>query len=219
MRTSRLRSVIMFGRKSSEARAQPSAPADSASGHEHDPQAPKGRPTPSRKEAEQARKSTIRAPKGGKRTKEGKKAARERDREDRARSRAGMLAGDERYMPARDRGPARKFARDYVDSRFTLAEYFIFVAIGVILLGFINNPAIQWFVSMAFFLFTTLIVLDLIIMLIQLNRNAAKEFPEKSERKGITLYAALRVLQFRRLRLPPPRVTRRGLPVVPKNKK
>lgn len=201
----------MFGRKRETAQTEV---LDTAAG-EHNPQAPKGRPTPSRKEAESARKSSIRTPKN---TKEGKKAARERDREERARKRAGMLAGDERYMPARDRGPVRKFVRDYVDSRFTLAEYFIFVAIGVIALGFINNPALQWYISMGFFIFTTLIVLDLLIMLIQMNRSAAKEFPDKAERKGITLYAALRTLQFRRLRLPPPRVTRRGLPVTPKTK-
>ena len=201
----------MFGRKRDTAQTQPAEVAPA----EHDPQAPKGRPTPSRKEAESARKSSIRTPKN---TKEGKKAAREREREDRARTRAGMLAGDERYMPARDRGPARKFVRDYVDSRFTLAEFFIFIAIGVILLGFINNPALQWYISMGFFLFTTLIVLDLVIMLIQMNRRASREFPDKAERKGITLYAALRVLQFRRLRLPPPRVNRRGLPIEPKTK-
>ncbi len=208
----RLRSRFMFGRKRDTAQTQPAE----GTAAEHDPQAPKGRPTPSRKEAESARKSSIRTPKN---TKEGKQAARERDREERARTRAGMMAGDERYMPARDRGPARKFVRDYVDSRFTLAEFFIFVAIGVILLGFINNPALQWYISMGFFLFTTLIVLDLVIMLFQMNRRARAEFPDKAERKGITLYAALRVLQFRRLRLPPPRVNRRGLPIEPKTKK
>ena len=62
-------------------------------------QSGKGRPTPSRKEAEAARKTTIRAKRG---TKEGKKASREADRMERARQRQGMLAGDPRFLPARD---------------------------------------------------------------------------------------------------------------------
>ncbi len=197
----------MFGRKKAED-AEPSVTPDP--GAADDPRAPKGRPTPSRKEAEAARKQHLRVPKD---SREAKRAARERDRADRARQRAGMMAGDERYLPPRDQGPAKAFTRDFVDSRFTVAEYFIFVAIAVLVLGFVQVPAVQSFVSLAFFGFTALIAIDTIILLVSLNRRAAKEFPDKSARKGITLYAILRALQLRRLRLPPPRVRRGGRPI------
>ncbi len=95
----------------------------------------------------------------------------------RARQRAGMMVGDERYMPARDRGANRRFVRNFVDARFTIAEYFIFIAIAVLLLGFVQNPAIQSFVSLAFFAVTALIVIDTAILLIQMNIRAKKEFP------------------------------------------
>jgi hypothetical protein len=179
----------------------------------NDPRAPKGRATPSRKEAEAARKQGLRATSRGRGTKEGKKAAREADREARARQRAGMMVGDERYMPARDRGANRRFVRDFVDARITVAEYFIFIAIAVLLLGFVQNPAVQSFVSLAFFAVTALIVIDTIILLIQLSRKAKKEFPQKSDRRGLMLYAVMRALQLRRLRLPPPMVTRGGKPI------
>ena len=168
-------------------------------------QSGKGRPTPSRKEAEAARKTTIRAKRG---TKEGKKASREADRMERARQRQGMLAGDPRYLPARDQGPVRAFVRDFVDGRYTVAEYFIFMAVVVLLLGFINNPSIQQLVSVGFFLMATLIVVDTSILIIQLTRRAKKAFPEKSDRRGIILYALMRTLQYRRLRMPKPRVQR-----------
>ena len=165
----------------------------------NDPRAPKGRATPSRKEAEAARKQGLRASSRGRTTKEGKKASRE--------------VGDERYMPARDRGANRRFARNFVDARFTIAEYFIFIAIAVLLLGFVQNPAIQSFVSLAFFAVTALIVIDTAILLIQMNIRAKKEFPDKSDRRGLMLYAVMRTLQLRRLRLPPPMVTRGGKPI------
>jgi hypothetical protein len=168
-------------------------------------QSGKGRPTPSRKEAEAARKTTIRA-KGG--TKEGKKASREADRSERARQRQGMLAGDPRFLPARDQGPVRAFVRDFVDGRFTVAEYFIFMAVVVLLLGFINNPSIQQLVSVGFFLMAALIVVDTSILIIQLSISTKKAFPEKSDRRGIILYALMRTLQYRRLRMPKPRVQR-----------
>lgn len=199
----------MFGRKQASPESEPTAPlVDDA-----DPRSPKGRPTPSRKEAEAARKQNLRIPKD---PKEAKKASRERDREDRARSRAGMMAGDDRYLPTRDKGPARAFTRDFVDSRFTVAEFFIFVAVAVLVLGFVRNQAIQSFVSIAFFAFTAVILVDTVILLVTLNRRASAQFPDKADRKGITLYAMLRTLQLRRLRLPPPRVRRGGAPLAPK---
>ena len=168
-------------------------------------QSGKGRPTPSRKEAEAARKTTIRAKSG---TKAGKKASREADRADRARQRAGMLAGDPRFLTARDQGPVRAYVRDYVDGRYTVAEYFIFMAVVVLLLGFVNNPSIQQLVSIGFFLMATLIVVDTSILIIQLSIRTKKAFPDKADRKGITLYALMRTLQYRRLRMPKPRVQR-----------
>ena len=35
-----------------------------------------------------------------------------------AKQREALANGDERYLPARDKGPVRRFVRDYVDSRF-----------------------------------------------------------------------------------------------------
>lgn len=199
----------MFGRK----KATPAESAQPTGGEEQDPRSPKGRPTPSRRDAEAARKQNLRIPKD---PKEARKAARERDREDRARSRAAMMAGDERHLPARDQGPARALTRDFVDARFTLAEFFIFIAIGVLLLGFVRNPLLQSWVSIGFFAVTTLIAVDTIVLLVQLNTRAKQAFPDKSDRRGLTLYAALRTLQLRRLRLPPPRVRRGGAPKAPK---
>jgi hypothetical protein len=202
----------MFGRKQTPAAEVPAAPST----EEQDPRSSKGRPTPSRREAEAARKQQLKIPKD---PKEAKKAARERERDDRTHARAAMMSGDDRYLPARDKGPVRAYVRDFVDSRFTIAEFFIFVAVSVLVLGFIRNPAIQSFVSLAFFAFTALIAVDTFVLLFQLNRRAKEAFPESAERKGITLYAVLRTLQLRRLRLPPPRVRRGGAPVPPKKQK
>jgi len=203
----------VFGRKPSPADSS----ADSAEpSDDHDPRSAKGRPTPTRREAQAARKQQLRIPKD---PKAAKKAARERDQVDRARRRQGMLAGDPKYLPARDQGPGKAFARDFVDSRITLAEYFIFIAVGVLVLGFFRDPAVQSLVSLAFFALTAVIAIDTVILLVTLRRRAKAALPEAADRKGITLYAAMRTLQLRRLRLPPPRVRRGGAPVEPKQPK
>ena len=199
----------MFGRK----QAQPTQASPTPQVDGSDAASTKGRPTPSRREAEAARKQQIKIPKD---PKEAKKAARERERADRTRNRAAMMAGDERALPPRDQGAARAFTRDFVDARFTMAEFFIFIAVGVLVLGFIRNPVIQSAVSLTFFAFSALIAVDSAVLLFQLNRRAKAMFPEASDRRGITLYAALRTLQLRRLRLPPPKVKRGGRPIPPK---
>lgn len=171
----------------------------------------KGHATPSRREAEDARKNQLKIPKD---PKAAKKAARQRDQEERSRARQGMKNGEERYLSARDRGPARAFVRDFVDGRITLAEFFIFIAIAVLALGFIKNQFIQSWVSIGFFAVTALIVVDTVVLLVQLSLRSKKEFPDATDRKGLLLYATLRTLQLRRLRLPPPRVRRGGAPKV-----
>jgi len=190
----------MFGKKQESKPAVPTS-EESTEG--------KGRPTPSRRDSEAARKTRVKVPNN---PKEAKKASRERARLDRDRSRKGMMAGEERYMQARDQGPGKAFTRDFVDSRFSLAEYFIVVAVLVLILGFVPVPSIQFWVTLGFFAFTAIMVIDVIIMVALLNRTATKTFDNPADRKGLTLYAVLRVMQFRRLRLPPPRLKRGGIP-------
>jgi hypothetical protein len=116
-----------------------------------------------------------------------------------------------RLTGPRKRGPARVWLPA---KRSTCRR-----AIAVLLLGFIKNQALSTLISTGFFAITALIAIDSIILVIQLNKRAKEAFPNEAERKGITLYALLRTLQLRRLRLPPPRVRRGGKPVPPKGSK
>src|SRR5690625_6216887 len=43
----------------------------------------------------------------------------------RERQRQALLSGDERGMPVRDRGPVRRWVRDYVDARWNIGECFL----------------------------------------------------------------------------------------------
>ena len=74
----------------------------------------KGRPTPKRKDAESARKVSSLAPARSKEEKARQKSA---ARAARIAQRAAYLRGDESALPSRDRGPIKKFVRNYVDSR------------------------------------------------------------------------------------------------------
>jgi hypothetical protein len=198
----------MFGRK--QAPSDPGVDSPDVSGGQG---SGKGRPTPSRKEAEAARKQALRVPKD---PKAARRAARERDRQARNQQRAALMAGDERALPARDQGPVKRYVRDFVDSRFTIAEFFIFIALAVLVLGFIPNPVVQFGVSISWMALIAVVAFDEIFLLLRLNSGLRKHFPEKSERKGALWYAGLRTLQLRRFRLPPPRVRRGETPEDPR---
>lgn len=171
-------------------------------------QRPKGRPTPPRKQTEQARRKSLKTPAD---PKAAKKALRQREREDRARSRAGLMAGDARYLPPRDQGPAKAFTRDFVDSKRHLSEFFVFFAVGILLAGFIRP--IQGIMYLLWFAVTLVVVGEVTWVLLKLRRELTQRWPEKSDRKGCLLYATLRCLQLRKLRVPPPRVKAGGAPV------
>ena len=82
-------------------------------------EAGKGRRTPTRKEAEAARKKQMKVPVTRKEQAKRERAARE---ELRLKQREALKTGDEKYLPVRERGPVRKFCRDYVDRRWNFAR-------------------------------------------------------------------------------------------------
>jgi Protein of unknown function (DUF3043) len=178
----------------------------------------KGHPTPTRKEAEAQRKQTLKVSSD---PKAAKKAAKERAAQERAASRAALLAGDESALPPRDAGPVKRYVRDYIDSRWAAAELFMPLALLVLVVGFL--PWRSWglvnaqgYVSMLWLVLTLFILVDTTVLLMRMGRELKKQWPADADRKGATFYGLMRVLQIRRLRLPPPRLRRGGRPVTPK---
>jgi hypothetical protein len=173
----------------------------------------KGRATPSRKDAEAARKQTLKIPTD---PKAAKKAARQRSSQDRATAQAALRSGDDRYLPARDAGPLKAFARQYVDSRISAGEFFIPVAVAILLLGFVKVTWISEALVWIWLLMLVGVVTDSFYLWFRLSRLLPEKFPNES-RKGVVAYAIMRSLQIRRLRLPKPKFKAGGRPVVRKS--
>ena len=169
-----------------------------------DPQAPKGRPTPKRSEAQTQRRSvantSMTRKDAAKRQRDERRAAMEKQRQ-------ALAGGDERYLPARDKGPVRKFARDSIDARFNVAEFFLPMAVVILVLSMVQVGALQSIALLLWLVVIVLIVLDSILTGFRLKKRLAERFPDQN-RKGAVAYALMRSLQMRRLRLPKPQVKR-----------
>ena len=100
----------------------------------------KGKPTPKRKEA-QAKLNLSPLSPGA--SKESKKALKAQTRIRRMESRAAYMRGEESAMPARDKGPVRRFVRNYIDERRSFAEYFLVIIVVILFLTLIPIPAVQ----------------------------------------------------------------------------
>lgn len=169
-----------------------------------DPQAPKGRPTPKRSEAQAQRRSVANTPMT---RKDAAKRQREERRVQLEKQRQALASGDERYLPAWDKGPVRRFARDYVDSRLNVAEFFLPMAVVILLLSVVRVAALQSAALLLWLVVIVAIVVDSAISAFRLKKRLAERFPEQN-RRGAVAYALMRSLQMRRLRLPKPQVNR-----------
>jgi hypothetical protein len=158
----------------------------------------KGRPTPSRREAEAAAKARARTP----RTRRELAAAQRSGRaESSQKVRAAMKSGDERYYPARDQGPVRRFIRDFVDSRFSFIELMVPLLIVTMVLGYSGNAELAA-VGNTILMGTILLVIgDMLYLRFRLRRELTRRFPEEPL-KGTTYYAVTRALQMKFMRMP-----------------
>ncbi|MCZ4121658.1 DUF3043 domain-containing protein [Streptomyces sp. H39-S7] len=189
----------MFRRRSPDEQASTTSVLED---QPRDPQAPKGRPTPKRNEAQRRTRATVPTDR-----KAAGKQAREARRAEMAKQREALAGGDERYLPVRDKGPVRKFVRDYVDSRYRVAEFFLPLAVVILVLSMIQNTQLRNLSLLLWMVVIVLIVVDSVITTILLRKQLRKRFPDKNLR-GAVAYALMRTLQMRRLRLPKPMVKR-----------
>lgn len=175
----------------------------------------KGHPTPKRKDAEAARKQSLKIPAD---PKAARRAARERERAQRGKQREAMLAGVESALPPRDRGPVRRFTRNWVDGHRLFAEFFLPLVLLVLILSLLPNESIRLFASLGWYFLLIVLIVDIIFVAFRLRRALTAEFPDKAERKGAVFYGVMRALQIRRLRVPVPMVGPGGKPVKARKK-
>lgn len=164
----------------------------------------KGRATPKRRDA---RKRTAEPP--PKDRKEAGRRMRERLRAERAEARAGMMAGDEKYLLPRDRGAERALVRDIVDARRNIGTWFFGGAV-VILIGTwptVPGPLRAGFEAMWLVLLVA-VVIDSFLLCRLVKRLVRGRHPQTTQRTaGLYTYAIMRAITLRRMRLPKPRVS------------
>ncbi|MGF6824445.1 hypothetical protein M2317_003374 [Microbacterium sp. ZKA21] len=167
----------------------------------------KGRATPSRAEQEAARRRPLVA-----NTKEAKAAAKAQLNEQREKARIGMANGDDKYLPPRDKGPQRRWVRDYVDAGWHLSEWIMALMLVVILVSLVPNAAVSFYAFVGLWAYLIISIIDMVLLANRVKRKAAAKFGKDKLEKGLGWYAAMRALQMRFMRLPKPQVKRRQYP-------
>jgi hypothetical protein len=168
----------------------------------------KNRPTPKRRDQEAARKRPL--------VVTDRKVARDTDkarrREAQLKQRQAMVTGDDAHLPARDKGPVRRFVRDYVDARRNLGEYLLPVMVLVLALSFVPSPYVFAAVSFGVYGLLLIAALDAWMMWRRLKKVLVVKFGEDKLGRGMAMYAVMRGFQIRRSRMPRPMVKRGEFP-------
>ena len=128
----------------------------------------------------------------------------------RERQQAALKSGDEKYLPVRDRGPVRRFIRDYIDRRYVVAEYLL----PILILSFIVTsfpPPWNSIGVLVWLAVTVLTIIDETLLVRRIKKEVRRRFPDEPA-KGVTMYILLRSTQLRRFRLPKPQI-KRGEPL------
>ena len=169
----------------------------------------KNRPTPKRKDQEAARRQPLVVAD----RKQAKKLDRAKRNEQMYRTRQAMLTGDESGLPARDKGPVRRYMRDYIDARWNLAEFMLPVMLIVLALSFLRTNEILFFVTILTYAILLTAIVDTLLMWRGLRKRLTAKFGEEAAKaKGNGMYAAMRAFQLRRSRMPRAQVKRGEYP-------
>ena len=182
--------MALFRRK-----AEPVAEPEPATPVLTGPGVKKDRPTPTRKEAEAARRQRVNRPMSNR---ESRQIAAQQTRAERMKT-----------MALRDQSPEKALMRDYIDARLSLGEFLlpsVVVILAITLLGsYFPNVAIL--TTLLMYLFILAVIVDGYLMWRGFKRVLAARFPN-APTKGLLMYGMTRSTQIRRFRIPPPRIKR-----------
>lgn len=167
----------------------------------------KGRPTPTRKEQEAARKQPL-VPSDRRLA---ARQSRTQQATQRDRARIGMARGEEKYLPARDRGPQKRYARDFVDARFSIGEVLL-PALVVVIISYVLPPAITSILLIVIWLVLLVVIADGIWMGQKIVTRLGEKYGKDKVERGLRWYALMRAIQLRPMRLPKPQVKRGQYP-------
>ena len=186
----------------------------------------KGHATPTRKQAESANRRPLvpeTRTKGDKDSqKETRAAARAQARAARDAEYRAMQTGDEAHMPIQHRGPVRRYVRDIVDSHRTLAEYFLPLALVMLLAAMVlsgplaaqgaTGARIAMTLMALPYVYLFVSVLDTVRRWRRLKPVLTRKFGAAGTARGTVGYFVTRAYQLRRLRMPRPQVKPGDLP-------
>jgi len=118
------------------------------------------------------------------------------------------MAGDEKYLLAKDKGPVRKLARDVVDSRYNMATVLFFGLFASLILAMSAFPAVIRSLGNGLLLFLVLAAaVDTYLTVRKIRRLAAERLPKETQGlRGLFVYVFMRGVSIRRLRMPKPQV-------------
>ncbi|MFZ2624415.1 MAG: DUF3043 domain-containing protein [Propionibacterium sp.] len=164
----------------------------------HEPvSAKKGAPTPTRRQAEQARMERLHPVLT-------KKEIRSRDREVRMKRR-------DLAFRATESRPERALLRNHVDAHWSVCEFTwpaIFILLAVTLLAR-YVPAMTYIGSVAIWVFFLVCGIDVALRWRAFKKEAKERIPSfESHKKGLLSYMASRMITMRRFRNPSPAVAR-----------
>ncbi len=140
-------------------------------------------------------------------TKEAKKLQKAQARVLRAATREAYMRGDENALPSRDRGPVRRYIRNYVDARRSIGEFFLPIIVVVLFMTIIPVVEIQLAAIVLMYSALLFSVLDGFFLSRKIKKIVSEKFPDAPV-KGLGMYGWLRSTQIRRLRAPLPQVKR-----------
>ena len=176
----------------------------------------KGRPTPRRKD-QQAKNLDPVVPKDRQAAKREARAARD---EAWKRQSQAMVTGEEKYLPAREKGPVKRYIRDFVDARFNLGEFFMPLVFVLLILSFgfsrilPQYPLVSFYTVLAMNGYLLLAIADAVWCWTRLRRRLNGKFGvERVKNEGtIFFYIMSRCFMLRRWRRPAALVKRGQYP-------
>ena len=176
-------------RRNSQAAPEPTTTVESA------PTGKKDRPTPTRKEAEAARRQRMSTRLS---KKESRAAAGRQSRSDRMRA-----------ISAREATPEKILMRDYIDARFNIGEFLLPSVVVILAVTVLGSywPRVTLIATLAMYLFILAVFVDGYLMWRGFKKVLAARLPKTSP-KGLLLYGMTRSTQIRRFRSPAPRIKR-----------